>query len=46
MSNKYPEMKWEVPDLPEEFKLFKQRMELVLADQGVTDNKKNAIKIK
>ena len=46
MSTKYPEMNWEVPDLPEEFKLFEQRMELVLADQEVTENKKKAIKIK
>ncbi|XP_030831434.1 uncharacterized protein LOC115920236 [Strongylocentrotus purpuratus] len=46
MSTKYPEMNWEVPDLPEEFKLFKQRMELVLADQEITETKKKAIKIK
>ena len=46
MSTKYPEMNWEILDLPEEFKLFKQRMELVWADQDVTDDKKKAIKIK
>ena len=45
-SSKYPEMNWGSPDLQEEFKLFKQRMELVLADQEVTDEKKKAIKIK
>ena len=45
-SGKYPEMNWEATDLPEEFKLFKQRMELVLADQDITDEKKKAIKIK
>ena len=46
MSTKYPEMNWEAKDLSEEFKLFKQRMELVLADQDVTDDKRKAIKIK
>ena len=46
MSTKFPEMNREATDLSEEFKLFKQRMELVLVDQDVTNEKKQAIKIK
>ena len=45
-SGKYPEFNWEVPDLPEEFNMFKQRMNLIFADQEVVDEKKKAIKIK
>ena len=39
-------MNWEATDLPEEFQLFRQRMELILADQDITDQRKVAIKIK
>ena len=43
---KYPEMNWKSADVPEDFKLFKQRMELCLQDNDVRDPKKQAIKIK
>ncbi len=43
---KYPEMRWDASDLPEEFKLFKQRMFLCLLDNEVVDNKKTSVKIK
>ena len=39
-------MNWNNTDVPEEFKLFKQRMELCLQDNDVQDPKKQAIKIK
>ena len=44
--SKYPEMNWKGPDLLAEFKIFKQRMTLVLQDQEVTNLTKKAIKIK
>ena len=34
---KYPEMHWDVLDLQEELKLFKQLMSLCLMDNDVTD---------
>ncbi|KAJ8037799.1 hypothetical protein HOLleu_18705 [Holothuria leucospilota] len=43
---KFPEMRWEATDVAEEFKLFKQRMELCFLDHGITDTSKQAIKIK
>ena len=43
---KNPEMSWKAPDLLAEFQVFKQRMNLVLLDQDVTDSKKQAIKKK
>lgn len=43
---KFPEMDWSKADLPEEYCLFKQRMLLCLEDQGVTDKKKMAVKVK
>ena len=43
---KYPEMNWGAKNLSEEFQLFKQRMQLTLLDQGVTDKAKSAVKIK
>lgn len=43
---RYPEMNWGAPNVSEEFKLFKQRMELYLLDNEVTDSVKQAIKIK
>ncbi|XP_063956823.1 uncharacterized protein LOC135154503 [Lytechinus pictus] len=39
-------MNWEATDLPEEFQLFRQRMELILADQDITDQRKVSMKIK
>lgn len=48
MAAKYPTMEWDcaAEDLPEEFGLFKQRMELVCEDNGVTDSAQIARKIK
>ena len=43
---KYPEMQWDASDLSEEFKLFKQRLELSFLDNGITDKAKQATKIK
>ncbi|XP_033105044.1 uncharacterized protein LOC117107452 [Anneissia japonica] len=43
---RYPEMNWKAIDLAEEFTLFKQRKELCLIDNEVTEAAKQAIKIK
>ncbi len=43
--SKYPKMHWDATDLSEEFKLFKQRMELTLLDNKVTDKPTQARKI-
>ena len=42
---RYHEMRWDQGNTAEEFKLFKQRMELCLTDNDVTDNQKKANKI-
>ena len=46
MAAKYPTMNWDTPNRPEVFKLFKQRMSLVIEDNEVTDKPKIARKIK
>ncbi|XP_038046793.1 uncharacterized protein K02A2.6-like [Patiria miniata] len=46
MATKFPEMQWDASDLAEEFKIFRQRIELCLADQDITDQAKQAVKIK
>ena len=38
-------MAWVCPDLAETFTLSKQRVTFVLADEGVTDSAKQAVKI-
>ncbi|CAM1302408.1 Uncharacterised protein r2_g1227 [Pycnogonum litorale] len=43
---KIPEFQWDVSEVAEEFKIFKQRMELHFEDQGIEDEAKQAIKIK
>ena len=43
---KFPEMNWDYGNTTEEFKLFKQKMELCLLDQNVTEDDKAAVKIK
>ena len=43
---RFPEMKWDVSNVAEEFKLFKQRIELCLLDHNIEDKKKQATKIK
>ena len=44
--SKYPELNWDAPSITEEFELFRQRMDLCLADNEVTDEEKKALKIK
>ena len=46
MASKYPEMNWSAGDAAEEFKLFKQRMQLSLTDNGITDKAKQSVKIR
>ena len=46
MASKYPSMNWDSPNLPETFKLFKQKMVLVCEDNEVTEDEKIARKIK
>ena len=43
---RFPEMNWSVGNVAEEFKLFKQRMELNFIDKNITDSTKQATKIK
>ena len=45
MAKVFPEVNWKADDLPEEFRLFRQRMELCLKDQDITDPAKCAVKI-
>lgn len=45
MATKYPELNWKAENIPEEFKIFKQRMELCLLDNNVTDKGRQAVKI-
>ncbi len=44
--SKYPEINWQAADLPEEYDLFKQQMDLFFLDNGITDKEKQAIKIR
>ena len=39
-------MNWNVSNVAEEFKLFKQRTELCLLDNDIVDHQKQATKIK
>ena len=43
---KYPEFDWNTKNIAEDFPLFKQHMELCLEDNEVTDEEKQARKIK
>ena len=43
---RFPEMNWSVGNVAEEFKLFKQSMELCFGDNNITDSTKKATKIK
>jgi len=43
---KFPDMNWTEKNLGEEFKLFKQKMELCFLDNNITNAKKKAVKIK
>jgi transposase InsO family protein len=43
---KCPELDWRAHDLSDEYKLFKQRMDLFFLDIGLTDEAKQAVKIK
>ena len=45
MATKYPDFNWKAKNLVEEFKLFKQQIELCLLDNGVTDDEKISTKI-
>ena len=42
---KFPEINWGAADIAEEFKLFKQRMELSFRDKDITDPARRAVKI-
>ena len=46
MASKYPSINWGSPNLPETFKLFKQKMVLVCEDNEVTEDEKIARKMK
>jgi len=41
---KFPELRLDVPDLTDEFKIFRQRMELCFEDHAITDIPKQAKK--
>ncbi|KAL5017321.1 hypothetical protein ScPMuIL_006910 [Solemya velum] len=43
---KFPEFKWDVPGVADDFKIFQQRMELGFLDHGITDKGKQAVKLK
>ena len=42
---KFPELNWNATNMAEEFKLFRQRMELCFADHGTVDKVKQSTKI-
>ncbi len=46
MAARYPEMDWSAPNIAQEYKLFREKMELVLEDNEVTDEAKQGTKIK
>ena len=43
---RFPELDWSAKDLVEEFKIFKQRMELCFEDNEINDPEKQSVKIK